>query len=47
MIRHITFSVLVMTQLALATTYYVDPAGSNENDTIAMIEDWRRQVGLI
>lgn len=48
MIRRIAISVVVLLAQAWATTYYVDPLGSNANDGLSPITPWRTllKVGI-
>jgi hypothetical protein len=48
MLKQIVFAVMVMTGMASATTYYVDPAGSNGNSGLSPQTPWRTllKVGI-
>ena len=48
MLRQIVFAMLVVTGMASATTYYVDPAGSNGNNGLSPQTPWRTllKVGI-
>jgi hypothetical protein len=46
MMKWITLTVVMFCGIAPATTYYVDPGGTNSADTIATVEAWKKQVGL-
>ncbi|MGA8490521.1 MAG: hypothetical protein WB711_08885, partial [Terriglobales bacterium] len=48
MLRQIVFVVMIVTGLASATTYYVDPAGSNGNNGLSPQTPWRTllKVGI-
>ena len=48
MIKRLLISVVVLTAQALASTYYVDPLGSNANDGLSPITPWRTllKVGI-
>jgi len=48
MLKQIIFTVLLVTSLASATTYYVDPAGSNGNSGMSPQTPWRTllKVGI-
>jgi hypothetical protein len=48
MLKQIVFAVLILTGIASATTYYVDPAGSNGNNGLTPQTPWRTllKVGI-
>jgi signal peptidase I len=48
MLKQIIFAVMVVTGMASATTYYVDPAGSNGNNGLSPQTPWRTllKVGI-
>src|ERR1700693_6008809 len=48
MLKQIIFAVIVMTGMASAITYYVDPAGSNGNSGLSPQTPWRTllKVGI-
>src|SRR5438128_12701832 len=48
MIKRVTCTLLMLANAATATTYYVDPAGSNANDGLSPATPWRTllKVGI-